>query len=402
MTSLLQLLNKKRCWFILFLWCFSVSAQNVKNYTMSDGLPGNYIQCLFKDSNGLLWIATKTGLCTYNGSEFKIIGSEQGLKYNLVWGITEDDKKNIWLSVYGNGVAKYDGKKFIYFSKKDGLVTNSVRTLFFSKENQCMVFGTEDGLSVYKDKKFKNFKLKVKNDSKKFQVNYIASYKNDIIFNVSYENIYKLKIDKNQLDQSTITVIKNPNIQNYSGLLQGDNYYGRNFSFQFEIQNLKTNKKVILGKCSNIWDFTVGNNNTIYAACWEGNSPDGAILSLENGVLTDLSKKLNLPTSQFWDLLYDKEAKQLWVGSVDQGIFVIDLDKKLQSEEINFEKNKPEINTLYIDKLQNLWIGGTNFILKKDKKNKTKLLSSKELLHYIKKKKKPIQFPRIEKAILSN
>lgn len=386
MTSLLQLLNNKFLHIILFFFCFSVSAQNVKNYTMTDGLPGNSIKCLFKDSKGLLWIATETGLCTYDGSEFKIIGREQGLKYNSVWGITEDDKKNIWLTVYGNGIAKYDGKKFSYFSTKDGLINNSVRTIFFSKKYQCLVFGTEDGLSVFNGKKFKNFNFKTKNYSKKFQVNFISNYQNDIVFNVSYENIYKLKIDKNQIDKSTIIKFKNPNNQNYSGLIHKDNYYGRNLFSQFEIQNLKTNQKVNFGKCSNIWDLTVGENNSIYSACWEGNSPNGAILRYENGVLTDLSKKLNLPTSQFWDLLYDKKAKQLWAGSIDQGVFVIDLDKKVQDEKINFGIYKPEINSLYLDEMQSLWIGGNNFILKKDKNNKTKLLSSEDIIKYIRNK----------------
>ena len=386
MTSLLQLLNKRYLHIILFFFCFSVSAQNVKNYTMTDGLPGNSIKCLFKDARGLLWIATETGLCTYDGSEFKIIGREQGLKYNSVWEITEDDKKNIWLSVYGNGIAKYDGKKFSYFSTKDGLINNSVRTIFFSKKHQCLVFGTEDGLSVFNGKKFKNFNFKTKNYSKKFQINFISSYQNDIVFNVSYENIYKLKIDKNQIDKSTITKIKNPNNQNYSGLIHKDNYYGRNLLSQFEIQNLKTNQKVNFGKCSNIWDLTVGENNSIYSACWEGNSPNGAILRFENGVLTDLSKKLNLPTSQFWDLFYDKKAKQLWAGSVDQGVFVIDLDKKVQAKKINFGIFKPEINSLYLDEMQNLWIGGNDFILKKDKNNKTTHISNDGITKYIKNK----------------
>ena len=383
MNSLLLLLNKKHPFFILFFFCFSVSAQNVKNYTMSDGLPGNSIKCLFKDSKGLLWIATETGLCTYNGSEFKIIGREQGLEYNSVWGITEDDKKNIWLSVYGNGIAKYDGKKFSYFSTKDGLINNSVRTVFFSKKYQCLVFGTEDGLSVFNGKKFKNFNFKTKNYSKKFQVNFISSYQNDIVFNVNHENIYKLKIDKNQIDKSTIIQFKNPNTQNYSGLTHKDNYYGRNLFGQFEIQNLKTNQKVIFGQCYNIWDLTLGDNNSIYAACWEGNSPNGAILSFENGLLTDLSKKLNLPTSQFWDLYYDEKAKQLWAGSIDQGVFVIDLDKKVQDEKINFGIFKPEINAMHLDKMQNLWIGGNNFILKKDKNNKTTHFSSEGIIKYI-------------------
>lgn len=389
MNLLLLLQKKQTLSIVFFFFVFISTGQNAKNFTISDGLPGNSIKCLYKDSNGFMWIATETGLCTYDGSEFKIIGSEKGLKYNLIWAITEDDKKNIWLSVFGNGIAKYDGKKFIYFSTKDGLINNSVRTMYFSKEYQCMVFGTEEGLSIFNGKKFKNFNLKAKNRDNKFQVNFISSYQNDIVFNVSYENIYKLKIDKNQIDKSTITKIKNPNNQNYSGLIHEDNYYGRNLFGQFEIQNLKTNQIVNFGKCSNIWDLTVGNKNCIYVASWDGNSPNGAILSFENGELTDLSKNLNLPTSQFWDLFYDKQANQLWAGSVDQGVFVIDLDKKIQDIKINYGIFKPEINALYLDEMQNLWIGGNNFLLKKDKNNKTKILSSTDIINFIQKKTTP-------------
>ncbi len=120
MNLLALLLNKKRLSVLLILCWFGVAAQNVKNYTLADGLPGNSIKCLFKDSNGLMWIATETGLCTFNGNEFKIIGKDQGLNNNLIWAIAEDDKKNTWFSVYGNGIAKYDGKKFVYYTTKNG------------------------------------------------------------------------------------------------------------------------------------------------------------------------------------------------------------------------------------------------------------------------------------------
>ncbi len=386
MNLLALLRNKKRLSVLLMLCWFGVAAQNVKNYTLADGLPGNSIKCLFKDSKGLMWIATETGLCTFNGNEYKIIGKDQGLNFNLVWAITEDDKKNTWFSLYGNGIAKYDGKKFVYYSTKNGLINNSVRSLFYSKKDQCLIIGTEDGLSVFNGKKFKNFKSNAKNRDKKFQVNFITNYQNDIAFNVSYENIYRLKIDKNQIDKSTITEIKNPKTQNYTGLIYENKFYGRNLFSQFEIQNLETNQKVILGKCSNLWDLTLGNNNCIYAASWDGNSPNGALLKYENQTLTDITKSLNLPTSKFWDLFYDKLSKQLWIGTIDQGIFVIDLDNKVQFEKINFGIVNPEINALHFDKMQNLWICGNNFILKKEKNNKTKIIRSAEILNFIQKR----------------
>ena len=57
---------------VFFFFAFISQSQTVKNFTISNGLPGNSITCLFKDSKGLLWVATETGLCFYDGTYFKI------------------------------------------------------------------------------------------------------------------------------------------------------------------------------------------------------------------------------------------------------------------------------------------------------------------------------------------
>lgn len=389
MNLLALLRNKKRLSVLLMLCWFGVAAQNVKNYTLADGLPGNSIKCLFKDSKGLMWIATETGLCTFNGNEFKIIGKDQGLNYNLIWAITEDDNKNTWFSLYGNGIAKYDGKKFVYYTTKDGLINNDVRSLHFSKKQHCLVIGTEDGLSIFKNGKFKNFTLSNGSKKAKHQVNFISNYKNELFFSESYGAIYRLKINPQQFEKTTIQRIKNPNNQNYSGLIFQNNFFGRNLNGEFEIQAMKGSQKRNFGKCYNVWDLTITNNNTIYAATWDGNSPNGALLKYENRTLTDITQSLNLPTSKFWDLYYDKLSKQLWVGTIDQGIFILDLERNIQHEAIEFGKIQPEINTLFLDKKQNLWIGGNNFILKRDINKRTKILNSADIIRYIEQKATP-------------
>lgn len=382
--NLLQLYLKK----ILFCSCLFFASctffgQTVKNLTLSDGLPGNSIKCLYKDSNGLMWIATDSGLCTYDGKEINIIGEGQGLKYNQIWKITEDDKKNIWLSTYGHGVAKYDGQKYIYYDKKSGLVNNDVRALYFSKDYNCMVFGTEDGLSIYDGKKFKNFKLKSKNISGHFQINYISKYFSNIIIAPSYDNLYELQIDKNNIQKSKLIKKWETKTQNYSGFIKGESYFGVNYTYQFEIHNLATGHKKSIGKCSTIWDFVSDNDNTIYGAGWDVNSPTGGIVCYQNNILTDLSKQLNLSSSLFWCLYFDKKSSQLWAGSVDQGVFIIDLSNKFQLFDANFFKTpKIEINSLYIDNNQNLWLGGNDFIIKKNN-SKTQIINNDILVQSI-------------------
>lgn len=365
--NLLRLLPKKQTLSSVFFFFFFISlGQTVKNFSISDGLPGNSIKCLYKASNGMMWIGTETGLCTYDGKEFKIIGEEQGLKYNLIWKITEDANKNIWLSTYGYGIAKFDGKRFIYYNKKNGLVNDAVRTLYCYKKKNWMLFGTEDGLSVFHGKKFKNIKFKTNNWSKKFQVNFISEYNNKILFTIDYENLYEIQIDDKNIENVTVQKIKNLKTQNYSGFIYKDDFFNLNIFFQLEALNLKLNKKIVYEKSPVIWDFTVDNYDNIYTACWDVNTPTGGVFKLEDRKLTDLSKQFNLPTSQFWCLYFDHRTEQLWAGSVDKGVFVLDLSQKisfLTKRELGVDK--PEINSFCIDNEDCIWFGGNNFIAKK-------------------------------------
>lgn len=362
---------------LFFITFYNLSAQNVKNFTLADGLAGNSILCIFKDSSGLLWIGTETGLCTYDGLNFKTIGEEQGLKYNIVRKIIEDDKKNLWLSVFGDGIAKFDGKKFTYYNNKDGLINNSVRSMYFSKKDNCLVLGTEEGLSVFNGKEFKNFLLKPNNHAGNFQVNFITTFEDKIIFGVNYEYLYELRIDKTNIKKSEIQKYYFPDTQNYTGFIEGDNFYSRNPNREFVVHDLKNKTITNLGECPTIWEIVQTENKVIYASGWEVNYPKGGLLKVKNGKITDLSSDLKLPTSKFWCLYYDLPTKQLWAGSVDQGIFVIDLSNKISIETNLFYENN-EIKCLFIDNQNNLWLGGNNFIVKKNK-SEVKTLTNENL-----------------------
>lgn len=360
-----MLLLKKQTLKLIFLFSFLFTqSQTVKNFTISNGLAGNDIKCIYKDSNGLMWIATGTGLCTYDGIRFNIIGEDKGLKHNLIWKITEDDKKNIWLSVFGNGIAKYDGKKFTYYNEKNGLINNSVRSLYYSKKYNCMVFGTEDGLSVFDGKNFKNFKIKIFNHTKTFQVNFISEYKNKILFGANHDKIYELKVNSKDFQKTKISSYLSLKTKNYSGLIFENYFFGHTYSNDFEVFNLKTNQISNLGNCPVIWDYAVDNQKNIYSTCWDVNSPRGGLFCASKNRLINLSEKLKLPTTIFWCLYFDNLTNLLWVGSVEKGLFIIDLSQKINYESSGIDK--PEINSFCIDNKNNIWLGGNNFLAKKE------------------------------------
>ena len=73
------------CFFVCLLGCFllsefnPLSAQITTNLTDFDGLPSNTVRCLHKAKNGVLWIGTDAGLCSYDGRDIIIYDKSDGL-----------------------------------------------------------------------------------------------------------------------------------------------------------------------------------------------------------------------------------------------------------------------------------------------------------------------------------
>ena len=328
-----------------------------KNITINEGLPSNGIKCFFKDSRGLMWIGTEAGLCCYNGTSIKIYNENNGLRSSEVWAIAEDKNHNIWLSLYGNGIAKFDGNTFFYFDKKNGLINNGVRKMYYSKKHDCLVLGTENGLSLFDGKHFKSFLQKT--SIKHFQISGINEYQDKIFVTVSHDNVYSIDF-KTCIKEAKLKFEFTPE-PTYSSYFSDGKYYSG--IEHIHIRDLKTNQ--IQSYSSNIiWDYTKDDNNNIYAAAWNVNAPKGGLYQYSNNQLTDITQKANVTSTGLWCLYYDKPTHQLWVGSIDKGIFIVDLSNKL-----NFFKSeyyglkKLEIQCLLNDSSNNLWIGGTDNII---------------------------------------
>lgn len=358
-----------------------------KNITINDGLPSNSIKCIFKDSRGLLWIGTEDGLCSFNGKEYKIYNETNGLKYNNVWSITEDNQHNLWLSLYGEGIAKFDGKNFFYYNTNNGLIHNNVRKIHFSKKYNCLILGTENGLSLFDGKKFKSFTEKTLIE--KFQIMGINEDENRVLISVNWHKVFNLKIAKD-ISKSRLIEEFEP-IHSFSSFLSNNIYYsGGSDNFLYQI-NLNNNK-VSIKPCNKIWDFASDANNTIYCAAWNVTDPDGGLYQISNNSLENITKKANITSTSLWCLYYDKIPQQLWVGSIDKGIFVVDLSNKTNTFEPNyFGLKKLEVQSLFITKDNTTWIGARDNIIILKEDSSFKIFNKKsvwnEIEKYIKNKK---------------
>jgi ligand-binding sensor domain-containing protein/signal transduction histidine kinase len=95
------------------LWAQQYS---LRQYTAVDGLPQSQVNMMVEDKEGYLWIATNGGgLARFDGNEFKVYTTRDGLSSNIVQYLKLDSKQNLWI-INPIGITRYNGidfKKFI-------------------------------------------------------------------------------------------------------------------------------------------------------------------------------------------------------------------------------------------------------------------------------------------------
>jgi ligand-binding sensor domain-containing protein len=141
---------------IFFLWahvCFSqFTSYTTRNYKAIDGLPQSQVNIMLEDKNGYLWIGTEGGgLARFDGREFKVYTTLDGLLSNIVSFLKLDDDENLWI-VHPRGITKFDGVAFKKFSQP-GLPLNSKRIRrVFEVNDTIFLFAAPGHLGkIYRD-----------------------------------------------------------------------------------------------------------------------------------------------------------------------------------------------------------------------------------------------------------
>ncbi len=109
---------------------------------------------VFQDSEGIFWIGLRGGgMRMYNAQsqEVKCYTVQQGLPNNLIYSILEDNNKDLWIST-NLGLAHFIRKTggFINYDVKDGILSNEFNLWSAYKDpDGLMYFGGMNGLNIF-------------------------------------------------------------------------------------------------------------------------------------------------------------------------------------------------------------------------------------------------------------
>jgi ligand-binding sensor domain-containing protein/serine phosphatase RsbU (regulator of sigma subunit) len=118
------------------------------------GLPHNFINCLFIDSKGKLWVSTQSNTLCYIKNEKVIKIPLNQVSRNITFGpITEDSRFRIWVGSNGQGVFILKSDSIKNLTLKNGLLSDYCYSIINDNDNNIWV-GHKGGLSKIKTNDF--------------------------------------------------------------------------------------------------------------------------------------------------------------------------------------------------------------------------------------------------------
>lgn len=377
----------RRISIVAIIWLFIITIPNfgqirnfgVEKLTTNEGLAHNTVECIFKDSEGFVWIGTQYGLNQFNGYSLKTFRKNYNdsttISGNRISAIVEDAYGNLWIGTsHGLNLFHRDVEKFTrYYEKNEiGKLASDNITTLKNIEGKLWV-GTDKGLFLYDEEKdifipylperedstFRN--LLIYDVIKTQEGKILISSDNNCIHELnpetkSFSPIYyqrakglKRNYRKNMIEDSNgyiwISAYQHGLVKLNITTLESQNYNTRNSNIQTDLLN----GRLIIDH-DMIWLTTDGRGIGVYNLQTDSFNSFDQLYPL-------LSEKID---DKFYSVYKDNEGI-IWLGSFNNGVTMLNPNsQKFENTCINYELSHfygQSVLAMYEDTTQTLWIG---------------------------------------------
>ncbi len=131
---------------------FTVQRLSFQSWQRETGMPRNAIRAVAQTRDGYLWLGGDNGLARFDGVRFVNLDLSAVTRGNSVRTLLGDATGALWIGTSESGLLRYANNEFTAFSTREGLPTNSVTALAADKNGRAWI-GTELGLRLWQDGK---------------------------------------------------------------------------------------------------------------------------------------------------------------------------------------------------------------------------------------------------------
>jgi ligand-binding sensor domain-containing protein/serine phosphatase RsbU (regulator of sigma subunit) len=306
-------------------------SKKTKHFNQSNGLLYNFVWAINEDNKGNIYVGTNVGVNKITPQEKISKFVTKGMDSSIpIRAIIKDRKNNLWF-VARNTIYKYDHKTCKFFGEKNGLVGNSIYSAIQDSEGNIWIAMHGIGLIKFSGEAFSNYGTKD---------NLPGEYINSI-FQDSQSNMWL------GIKGFGVCKINGEHVQN----------------FKQDFKNLQNS--IVVNEIQAICEDN--NGNIFLGGAYRG-------LSIYNGkTFQNFDDSNGLPNSNVYSITKDHEGV-IWIGTADGLCFY--KNGKIEVVDVS-KKNVTQSGTLPIyciteDKNYNLWLATENGVLKYNRRLITK------------------------------
>lgn len=288
----------------------------------------------------------------------KLVRTQNSQKSDNVRSILEDRKGNLWIGTTAEGIYKFDGKLFQHYTQRDGLPSNYIFSIIEAKDGKIWI-GTENGVSVYDNRSFKDVFITEPENSKhkKFYVFHIMQDKKGKIWFATVEGVFvydgKAFTPFAVNEGSLGFMSKKNNVEYILEDSTGNIWFGgRNNKgvFRYDGKTITSYPLDVLEGHDWAWPQLEDNQGNLWFSNW------GGVYRFDGKSMKSYTKKDGLFDGAVTTIIEDENGS-LWVGG--QGIIVYD------GESFSYPKFKNDtidkaVSSMKQDSKGNIWVGTRN------------------------------------------
>lgn len=122
----------------------------IRTWQRKQGLPQDAVRALAQTRDGYLWVGTDDGVARFDGLRFVTFGARDGLGNVPVSVLLGDSRGSLWIGGASGGLSRWHNGRFTNYTAEDGLPDNAITALAEDNEGRIWV-GTPAGLVIWQD-----------------------------------------------------------------------------------------------------------------------------------------------------------------------------------------------------------------------------------------------------------
>lgn len=333
-----------------------------KRVSIQDGLPGNSIREIHMDDDGRLWIGTDQGLARYDGREIRSYHKKDGLPDERIWGLAESSE-GIWIGTFGSGLGYIPKERNASPREIDGCPVKQIRSLHYSERLNGLFIGGESGSVFFRDSTFYRLDT-LPGFTHRKQIMEVKEHEGAVFIQQSRNGIFLLNAKEGAPPEEWSFNKVGEGISSYSLTLSSDSvYWGQGAGVKIGALShaLKGNmmevKDHIKDGIYDAWDMALTKDGRLFIATWGVHEDEGGVIQYDGNKTKNISKASGISSTMFWDLEYDTDQEILWAGSLNSGLFGIDVSGRIRTYlPQHFGKNEMQVQGIeYREADSTLW-----------------------------------------------